>query len=73
MLLFPPISYKGAYRGYEFIVSITPGCSVNTVLLFFQLLGVLLIGALLLFIARTGDSPLNERGADEDNQHLKPR
>ena len=72
MCLFPPVSYEGAYRGYEFIAKITPGLSINVALLFVQLLGVLLVGALFFFIVRTG-SPLIERETNEDNQHFKPR
>jgi hypothetical protein len=51
MFLFPPVSYDGAYR-YEFIAAITPGCSVNVALLFVQLLGVLIIGAIAFFMAK---------------------
>jgi len=72
MFLFPPVSYEGAYRGYEFIAKITLGNSINVALLFVQLLGVLLIGALVLFITRTG-SPLIDRENNEDHQHFKPK
>ena len=65
MFLFPPVSYEGAYR-YEFIAKITPGLSINVALLFVQLLGVLLIGALVFFITRTG-SPLIDRENNEDH------
>jgi hypothetical protein len=54
MLLFPPVSYEGAYRGYEFIAKITPGLSINAALLFMQLLGILLIGVFVFFEVRTG-------------------
>ena len=65
MFLFPPVSYEGAYR-YEFIAKITPGLSIDVALLFVQLLGVLLIGALVFFITRTG-SPLIDRENNEDH------
>lgn len=70
MFLFPPVSYDGAYR-YEFIAKITSGSSIEVALLFVQLLGVLLIGALVFFIARTG-SPLIDKENNED-QHFKPK
>jgi hypothetical protein len=69
--LFPPVSYDGAYR-YEFIAKMTPGSSIEVALLFVQLLGVLLIGALVFFIARTG-SPLIDKENNEDHQHFKPK
>ena len=72
MCLFPPVSYEGAYRGYEFIAKITPGLSINLALLFIQLLGILLIGVLVFFEVRTG-SPLIDKKADEDDQHFKPK
>jgi hypothetical protein len=72
MFLFPPVSYEGAYRGYEFIAKITPDLSINVALLFVQLLGVLLMGALIFFIARTG-SPLIDRETNEDHKHFKPK
>jgi len=72
MFLFPPVSYEGAYRGYEFIAKITPDLSINVALLFVQLLGVLLIGALVFFIARTG-SPLIDSETNEDHKHFKPK
>jgi len=72
MFLFPPLSHDGAYRGYEFIAKITPGLNINVALLFVQLLGVLLIGALLFFLVRTG-SALIERDTNEDQQHFKPK
>jgi hypothetical protein len=71
MFLFPPVSYEGAYR-YEFIAKITPGLSIDVALLFVQLLGVLLIGALVFFITRTG-SPLIDRETHENHQHFKPK
>ena len=72
MCLFPPVSYEGAYRGYEFIAKITPGLSINAALLFIQLLGILLIGALVFYEVRTG-SPLIDKQTDEDNQQFKPK
>jgi hypothetical protein len=72
MILFPPVSYEGAYRGYEFIDRITPGLSINAALLFMQLLGILLIGALVLYEARTG-SPLIDKKTDEDQEHPKSK
>jgi hypothetical protein len=72
MLLFPPVSYEGAYRGYEFIAKITPGLSINAALLFMQLLGILLIGVFVFFEVRTG-SPLIDKKTDEDDQHFKQK
>ena len=72
MFLFPPVSYDSAYRGYEFFAKITPGLSINGTLLSVQLLGVLLIGALVFFEVRTG-SPLIDRETNEDHQHFKPK
>jgi hypothetical protein len=72
MILFPPVSYEGTYRGYEFIAKITPGLSINTALLFIQLLGILLIGALVLYEVRTG-SPLIDKQTDKDHQQFKPK
>ena len=72
MILFPPVSYEGAYRGYELIARITPGLSINAALLFMQLLGILLIGALVLYEARTG-SPLIDKKTDEDQEQFKPK
>jgi hypothetical protein len=72
MCLFPPVSYEGAYRGYEFVAKITPGLSINTALLFIQLLGILLIGALVLYEARTG-SPLIDKKTDKNDQDFKPK
>ena len=72
MCLFPPVSYEGAYRGYEFIAKITPGLSINAALLFMQLLGILLIGALVLYEVRTG-SPLIDKQTDKDHQQLQPK
>jgi hypothetical protein len=72
MILFPPVSYEGAYRGYEFIAKITPGLSINAALLFMQLLGILLIGALVLYEVRTG-SPLIDKKTDEDQEQFKPK
>jgi|GEM_PF-1193299 hypothetical protein len=72
MFLFPPVSYDGAYRGYEFFAKITSGLNINVALLFVQLLGVLLIGALVFFEVRTG-SPLIDKETNEDHQHFKPK
>ena len=72
MFLFPPVSYEGAYRGYEFIAKITPGLSINAALLFVQLLGVLPLGALVFIILRTG-SPLIDTKTNEDQNHFKPK
>ncbi|MGA9109995.1 MAG: hypothetical protein ACLPSL_10270 [Smithella sp.] len=72
MLLFPPVSYEGTYRGYEFIAKITPGLSINIALLFIQLLGILLIGALVFFEVRTG-SPLIDKETNENHQQFKPK
>ncbi|MCK7507516.1 MAG: hypothetical protein MZV70_28080 [Desulfobacterales bacterium] len=72
MFLFPPVTKDGAYRGYEFIASITPGLNINVALLFVQLLGILLVGALVFFIARTG-SPLIDRETNEDHKNFKPK
>jgi hypothetical protein len=72
MFLFPPASYDGAYRGYEFFAKITSGLNINVALLFVQLLGVLLIGALVFFEVRTG-SPLIDKETNEDHQHFKPK
>ena len=72
MFLFPPVSYDGAYRGYEFFAKITSGLNINVALLFVQLLGVLLIGALVFFEVRTG-SPLIDKETNDDHQHFKPK